>query len=272
LCAGAHPGIALGFDAAALRPSSSRPTSLKAGVVLHLHFTEVWPDIEASLRCIPQPFGLIVTLTAPDATMEGIIREAFPQADIRTVPNSGRDIRPFLALLDAGALDQFDIVCKIHGKKSLRNGRPTALGDLWRRSALHDLIAGPRRLDDILERFESDPSLGMLGPGRFRVPNARFSPHDAWSGNRSETMRMAARLGLPAGFELDFFAGSMFWVRPRALAPLRGAGLGDPMAYAPEAGMTDGAVEHALERLFAAAAMASGFKIAEASPLPDARS
>ena len=232
LCMERDAGLALGFSAAPPQLSAMRPTRLRLGVVAHLHFTDVWGDLEASLRCIPHPFGLIVTLTAQNLELERAIKAAFPDARIEAVPNVGRDVRPFLALLDAGDLDGFDVVCKIHGKKSLREGRPTALGELWRRSALYDLVAGPGRLDEAL----------------------------------------AARLGLASEFDLDFFAGTMFWVRPKALAPLRGAGLGDPATYAPEAGHTDGAVEHALERLFTCTAKAAGFSLGALRPLPDARS
>ena len=272
LCMERDAGLALGFSAAPPQLSAMRPTRLRLGVVAHLHFTDVWGDLEASLRCIPHPFGLIVTLTAQNLELERAIKAAFPDARIEAVPNVGRDVRPFLALLDAGDLDGFDVVCKIHGKISLREGRPTALGELWRRSALYDLVAGPGRLDEALARFETDERLGLLGPQRFRVPNERFSLHDAWSGNRAQTLRMAARLGLASEFDLDFFAGTMFWVRPKALAPLRGAGLGDPATYAPEAGHTDGAVEHALERLFTCTAKAAGFSLGALRPLPDARS
>lgn len=269
----ADAGLVLGFSAVPPHPSAHRTPDLKLGIVAHLHFTDVWADIEASLRCIPHPFGLIVTLTAADPELERSITASFPGADIRIVPNVGRDVRPFMALLDEGALDGFDLVCKIHGKKSLRDGRPTALGDLWRRSALYDLIAGPGRLDEVLTRFESDAGLGLLGPERFRVPNERFTAHDAWSGNRAETLALAERLGIIASrFDLDFFAGTMFWARPAALKLLRGAGLGEPDTYAPEAGRTDGAVEHALERLFTTGARAAGFSLGALPPLPDARS
>lgn len=268
----AGDGLAFGFSVRPPVRSSQRRSTLRLGVVVHLHFIDVWPDIEASLRCIPSAFGLIVTLTGHDASMERAIRDAFPQADIRIVPNAGRDVRPFLALLEDGDLDRFDIVCKVHGKKSLRNGGPTALGELWRRHALHDLIAGTGQFDEVLARFEADPRLGLLGPQRFRVPNERFSLHDAWSGNQTETRRLAARLGLPATFDLDFFAGTMFWVRPAALARLRGVGLGDPSAYAPESGRTDGALEHALERLFTTSVVAGGFTLGALAPLPPARS
>ena len=262
-----HPGHSAGR--ALITPSNGM--TVKTGVVVHLHYTDVWPDIEVSLRNLPGDFGLIVTLSAGNAEVERLVKRSFPQAEIRVVSNVGRDVRPFLELLDDGSLDRFDIVCKLHGKKSVRNGKPTVLGERWRRAALNDLIAGPGRFEEALARFADDPQLGMLGPARFRIPNERFSLHDAWSGNRSETLRIAERLGFGSSFDLDFFAGTMFWARPAALARLRGAGLGEPAVYSPEAGLTDGAVEYALERLFTTSVIASGFKLGALEPAPDVR-
>lgn len=271
LCADSDAGLVLGFANSPPPPYGDMPpTVLRIGVVVHLHYTDVWPDIEATLLCIPQPFGLIVTTTDRNEALEQAIKARFPNADVRTVPNSGRDVRPFLKLLDSGDLDNFDLVCKLHGKKSLRNGRATALGDLWRRSAFYDLVAGPGRLTEAVTLFEKNARLGLLGPQRFRIPNDRFGTSFAWSGNRQETLRIADELNLPGADDLDFFAGTMFWLRPAALAPLRGAKLGEPATYAPEAGRTDGAVEHAVERLFGTSAKAAGFTLGALSPLPEA--
>jgi lipopolysaccharide biosynthesis protein len=198
--------------------------------------------------------------------MVSLIQEEFPFAEVRVVHNVGRDVRPFMEILDDGTLDKFDIVCKIHGKKSLRNGRPSALGELWRRCAFIELVCGDGRLNEVVDRFSSDPRLGLLGPERFRIPNKSVSQVDAWSGNEDLTREVSIKVGLPI-LELDYFAGTMFWVRPQALGALRNKCLSDIGMYPPESGGLNGGLEHALERLFNAAVIADGFEIGSLPPI-----
>jgi lipopolysaccharide biosynthesis protein len=63
--------------------------------------------------------------------------------------------------------------------------------------------------------------------------------------------------------EYDVFHGTMFWVRPLALTPLRGLRLAN--AFAPEAGLSDGALEHAVEGLFNHSVRLAGFQVAGVS-------
>ena len=57
--------------------------------------------------------------------------------------NRGRDIGPFLALLERGRLDRYRYICKVHGKKSIDGGRQTYMGEMWRRRLLFDLLGAP---------------------------------------------------------------------------------------------------------------------------------
>ena len=136
--------------------------------------------------------------------------------------NRGRDVRPFLTLLERGRLDRYRYVCKVHGKKSSDGGRKSYMGSLWRRRLLFDLLAAPGLAQSIIDMFERDASIGMIGPRAFRLPSETYSEDLSWSINKLRVLEMAERMGIPAdGFRLDFFGGTMFWVRPEALAPLR---------------------------------------------------
>ena len=264
ICDFDNAGLVLGFAEAPPRPIAHKDAKLHIGFIVHLYYFDAWDDIEACLKQVRVPFGLLVTMTHADNHIAKRITDAFPFARITVTENSGRDIRPFFELLDGGKLDEFDIVCKLHGKKSLRAGRTTLLGDLWRRACLLDLFAADGRLLEVISKFQADPDLGIVGPARLRVPNMRFELQDAWSGNQIRTLQVAQELGLAQeDFELDFFAGTMFWVRPAALTLLRQKGLSGPESYGQEKDQIDGALEHALERLFLNAAKRAGFRVGD---------
>ena len=176
--------------------------------------------------------------------------------------NRGRDVRPFLDLLESGRLDRYRYVCKIHGKKSNDGGRISYLGALWRRRSLFDLLAGPGIAEAIVQAFEADPSVGIIGPRAFRLPSETSPLEPSWGKTRPKVLELAAKMGVaPQEFRLDFYGGTMFWARPEALRPLRELKLA--RAFPEEQGLLDGGLEHATERLFTTSAVVAGFTLAD---------
>ena len=75
-------------------------------------------------------------------------------------------------------------------------------------------------------------------------------------------LALATEMGVAAdAVRLDFFAGTMFWVRPEALTPLRKLKLA--ARFADEKGQNDGTLEHAIERLFSVSVVVAGFRLEE---------
>ena len=89
--------------------------------------------------------------------------------------NRGRDIGPFLTLLERGRLDRYRYICKIHGKKSIDGGRKMYTGEMWRRRLLFDLIGAPGAANAAIDMFERDPSVGMIGPKSLPIAEGRLS-------------------------------------------------------------------------------------------------
>ncbi len=264
-----RPELLLGWEpgGVSLPPFFGEPrrTKSKVAVVLHLFYADLWPEIRTVLKSLPLAFDLIVT-TVPerDALVEAI-RADFPSATIRVVENRGRDVRPFLLLLEEGALDAYDCVCKIHGKKSLHGLKRNPYGEIWRRRLLFDLLCAEGTMAAAVERFEREPGLGLLGPEAFRVAGAEIADF-YWRKNWERVAWLLERLGIdPARVEPDFFAGTMFWVRPKALAPLRKLVLSRD--FEPDRGRTDGALEHAVERVLTIAVKTAGYEIQEINGL-----
>lgn len=225
----------------------------RIAVVLHLFYADLLPELLQGLRSMLEPFDLFVT-TPFEAHVPSIVRqcsEVAARTSVMVTENKGRDIRPFLMLLRAGMLDGYRVALKIHGKKSAYSAR----GGEWRRQLIADLVGTSltaRRSIRLLE----DPAVGMVGSLRFFLSHPRFL-----GGNQA---RLAALMDALPGRretepELAFYAGSMFWFRPSALAPLA-ALPADLLDFEPEAGQQDGTLAHAMERAFAEAARCAGFR------------
>jgi hypothetical protein len=258
-----HPELLYGWQghscARSRMVNHSGPNSV--AIVVHIYYEDTWQDISGALGSLTVPFDLIVTTVPGRDRLIDAIRRDFPRAEIEQMENRGRDVRPFLVLLERGRLDRYRYVCKVHGKKSSDGGRKSYMGAIWRRRLLFDLLAAPGVANIIVEMFERDPSIGMIGPGAFRLPRETYSEELSWSANRPMVLELAERMGIPSDrFRLDFFGGTMFWVRPEALKPLRDLRLSS--ALPEERGLLDGGLAHAIERVFSTSVLAAGYTLA----------
>jgi lipopolysaccharide biosynthesis protein len=117
------------------------------------------------------------------------------------------------------------------------------------RATYLDLIGSERQVRTILSLFENQRRLGIVGPERFRASSRHGRPGEMMGVSRETIEAMAIKMGGAEKREYDVFHGTMFWVRPHALAPLRRLCLVD--AFAPEAGASyGGALAHAGEGVF----------------------
>ncbi len=228
--------------------------------VVHAWYPELLDEIVAALRASGIDWRVVVT-TAHER--EAAVRERLAalrlEAELEVFDNRGRDILPFLhvahRLLDEGVA----VVLKLHTKRSVHR----ADGDAWRRELLERLLA-PARARAILDAFAGQPDLGLV------AAEGHVLPLDAyWGANRDNVLRLACRLGLPAPRPARdrFVAGSMFWLRPRALGTLLDAHL-CPSDFEPEHGQLDGTLAHAVERVMLLCAQDAGYRMADTQGMP----
>ena len=257
-----HPELVEGFAISKeSRPIVHKSDHPKIAVCLHLYYTELWDEIENLLSKWDISFHLFLTINAENSLLCNAVRRAFPNSTIFVVANKGRDVRPFLTILDAGLLSKFDLVCKIHGKKSSDGNRIGIFGDVLRRAIFFDLIYPISQVWKVLQVFKDCPRVGIVGPKRLLVSARDAKKRDVFGQNREIAEGLIDRMGGDAGTaDLDFFEGTMFWARPEALQPLRELGLSFDFFDA-EAGKLDGAPEHALERLFNHSARIAAFEV-----------
>jgi hypothetical protein len=225
-------------------------------VVCHVYYLSLWEEIANQIRQIPAPFDLYVTIVSQEGAtdLRSEIVAQFPRARVEIVPNHGRDIVPFVSLLNSGALDHYYLICKIHTKKSPHRDD----GDQWRRKIFFGLLGSPENVADILRAFNADPELGLVV-----ADGELYEGERGWKANREHAARVAGGIGLNLDdYPPRFVLASMFWARGAALRPLRVLNLSAD-AFEPERGALDGTMCHAIERLFSIFAASEGLAIKE---------
>lgn len=257
---GTEPVLVLPFSL----PGSAAPPDRPIGVLLHAYHAEQGPEFRRRLSAIQLPFSLYVSTDTEEKA--AALRRVFAdgpaeRTEVRVMPNRGRDIAPkIVGFRDVHA--RHDIVLHLHTKASGHDARLAP----WRDFILDGLLGSEAAVTAILEAFARLPQLGMVAPRNFSV----IRPYMGWDVNFAPARDLAARMGIAIAPDspLDFPAGSMFWARSAALAPLLDIGL-SVEDFAEEAGQTDGTAAHAIERLYFYACERAGYRWVHAGPALD---
>lgn len=234
--------LGLVFSASSLPP-------IKAALLAHVYYPELWPEIVKVWRTLPKGSPLLITTNYGTGTKIRELSGNNPLIEIYEGENRGRDIAPFMKILNSGGLDRFDAVLKIHTKRS-----PHRVDGNLRRKVLFASLAGHAyNVRRVLQQFCAS-RVGLVGPAGF------FRSHkDYWMANQTLVETLCRRMRPAAPVRLGFFEGTMFWIRPQALAPLRALNL-QPEDFDAEAGQLDGTLHHATERVFTLCALAAGYE------------
>jgi lipopolysaccharide biosynthesis protein len=152
-------------------------------------------------------------------------------------------------------LDGTDLVLKLHTKRSPH----LTDGDAWRNRLLDSLL-DPAACAQALAALRRDAKIGMVTPKGSLLPLGQHL-----GANADIICRLAKRIGIAARVDtIRFSAGTMFWIRLPALAPLL-SGEFYGSEFATEAGQIDGTMAHAVERLFVACVESGGFRVDEST-------
>ncbi len=243
------------------RPESSegpvrRPDGAPAVlVVAHVHYPELWGDIEDRLARMPEAFDLLVSVTEGTAEL-GIPRilSRYPSARIEVVKNRGRDWGPLIQLVNKGLLSGYDAIAKVHTKKSEHR----IDGNGWRIQLLDGVFESPEAIERTIALLREDRNVGIV------VPSGQISGPEHWGSDEGIVESLAARLSLAFDPDrLQFPAGSMFWCRPWLLERFADLDLSMDL-FEPEGGQYDATTAHGLERLVGVYAEVAGLDIVEA--------
>jgi O-antigen biosynthesis protein len=243
----------------------------RIAVVLHLYYPALWIEMRDAIARIPEPFDLFVSVVrGASEQLKTIVTQAFPNARVFEVENRGRDIGPFLFLLQTGVLFQYDLVCKLHTKRSshmasfLAQGLARHDGDGWRRELVNGVLGSPQQISQIISSFRLYPDIGLVvADGNI------YRGHEFWVANEELLAKLLPRLGIsPDVRDRSFPGGSIFWTRSSLLRKLSGAGL-SLEDFEPEPAKVDGGLAHAVERMFGLICESEGMRVVESGRLAE---
>ena len=107
----------------------------RKAVIYHLYFPELVLEAINTVLNFKDDFDIIFTIAESlDKKLVELIRQS-TLATIFICKNTGRDQRPWLTLLQNGYFDKYELVCKLHGKRSLHR----LDGDSWRQYSIATL-------------------------------------------------------------------------------------------------------------------------------------
>ena len=215
--------------------------------IAHVYYTDLADEIvEAFLRCGTLNSVLITTPTPTDEllidALEKLTRER-PKLNIAVLPvkNIGRDIYPFLQAIKHQYVLDCDVFLKIHTKKSLHLDEYK--GRNWRQQLLTTLCKDRDQTAQIAAALHNSEDVWLACPEAFTAGN------ESWGKNKKNVKDLAQRINIKVSKDLVFAAGSMFWARTEILRTLRNLNI-EELEYNEKQDQLDGAIPHAVERLF----------------------
>lgn len=233
---------------------------VRVAVVAHIFYPELADEIYDLLKNIVEPFDLIITTPHEGATASLIDTFAglASSVTVSLSENRGRDVGPFLAVHRSGLLERYDAVLKLHSKKSTYSER----GQHWQQSLFSQLCGNSRTVNRVIALLRSG-KVGMVGPHDYYLSHPHY-----WGANRATVCKLTQRLTASTlqdeDVQLGFFAGTMFWFAPKAIAALHDIP-DELLNFEPENGKQDGTLAHALERLFGQLPRLSGYNVTSLS-------
>jgi hypothetical protein len=186
---------------------------VKVAVHLHLYYLDLADEFIADLKNIPVEFDLFLTTVGHSQNEFQKFFDAFPNVKFLSLPNVGRDVGGLFAVMHKFGLSTYDVVIKIHGKKSLHTGAEQ-FG--WRQRLVKTLIGSKKQAAFLIALF-ANKKVGMVG-----------SYDDLSSAKYDDEMKdyfaMCKKLHSDAQ-KMIFFRGTMFAIRGSILDEFIAAGM-----------------------------------------------
>ena len=237
----------------------------RIALAMHLYFMDMLDQSMAFAAKFPPETDVFISTNEPGKKEQ--IEKAFAalplhSVTVQVVENRGRDVGAFLCDL-APQLRGYDYACFMHDKKAIQT-KPGSVGASFGYVCNENVCKNAAHVLNVLCEFENDPYLGILCPP-FPAHGLYFMNmcSGGWGPNFENTKKLlkeTLKLDVPIAGEESPIApyGSVFWFRPKALAPLFDHGW-QHTDFPPEPLPQDGTISHAIERVYPFVAQAAGY-------------
>lgn len=245
---------------------------------MHVYYPHLWielRDVVVQLEKQSCPFHLVVTMVEPHLDIEREVKELWPEAEVRHVPNLGYDIAPFLEVLNGAKLEEYSYILKLHTKRNVDKPRVILCaaasvnmkGSRWRDALLAFTRQG--NLERVLQELESDKQLGMVAHHLVICPKVTHKDKEQYQ-TWLRAVQLVRQLGLQEPPNCHFVMGSMFICRAELLKPLQRLGLKIADFPSPDTEHLEETMAHVVERMLGAVVTAQGYTVRDCfSPLKE---
>jgi lipopolysaccharide biosynthesis protein len=217
-------------------------------VVIHLYYPESWGVLSRKLKKITEfNYDVFVSLPENERGFTQEIIKDFPNAFVYISPNRGRDVLPFMSIIELLYNLGYKQILKLHSKKSTHRTD----GSDWFSDLINALIPeSPTLQKDLLKALER-PNTGLIGPaGNYTSLTVNFDANGVYM-----TDVVKKLYGKECAYdtlqlrrsEYGFFAGTMLWINVESIKPL--FVFNKVKYFNEEKGQIDATFAHALERL-----------------------
>ena len=223
-------------------------------IFFHLFYTDLLDEGVKYMKRLPFEYDLYVTIPIGSKIKHKILQFKH-DAHIIEVPNRGFDVGPFLEAINLSfSLNkEYDWVLKIHTKRSIKRNKN---GDKWRIRFYEKLM--PLNFSNINLLLNSS-EIGMIGDAGVRMGLSPLDKRNRTNINGPNVNKLIKKFNL-SNKDLDFFSGTMFWVKYDALKTTfkenKVTCIDFEDKYKP-----DGTLAHAYERVFANIVKSHGYKL-----------
>lgn len=235
----------------------NQTSSARIAVVLHVYYLDLVDELLDGLNNLPVEFDLIVSNASGVSIGNKLEKSRACRSVELMVENHGRDILPLVHVVNAGLISDYDLVLKLHTKKSAWRASHESFqddGESWKDSFLSELVGSPETVVGILNAFAEDPSIGAI------TAEGNVLDESFWGDNQATTAQLMWRLQMHLERrQLEFAAGSMYWIRGFLLQGLSTLELA-PDDFEPEAGQVNATTAHAVERLIGLLTSEAGYR------------